>query len=493
MGIRDAKLLLPLLTTALISAGPSKRDAPLQYKIEGPVSVIWESVHEIQAADSSWPGVKDAVLSPDGRCLFLAVQFGTSEESGDGHLMGRTRSRIVSVDTSIGKTVWAETFGEADSVGDQVISLAISFDGLRVVAFGTALTDEAGWGHEYLAEFNAKTGTTEWQVSRPGPARGVIASHPKKNLVFVTGSRFDTARQVHEQGFVLRALDFTDGHSVWEQEFPQVAGTNLAVSSDGERLIVAGTDIGAPVLETGSSPRSDLAVCALDANTGLRQWSMRQGSGGDGKDFEPHVVLSSGSTRLFVGAQSVENKTGSGRYFIFGLDRSDGKTLWTHLYEGPTREIYSDDDLRSLTVSNDGSLVFVTGTSKGYGGSFQGFTSLEPSPVFAFRARDGREAWRASFIGAPEQVTVNPRDGTAYVVGWRAWDSNGYINASTVEAFEPTTGRTRWSAKCRGAGDFESLNGQAVVCSRDGSVIYVAGGGDVKSKPAIVTVAYSLR
>ena len=88
-------------------------------------------------------------------------------------------------------------------------------------------------------------------------------------------------------------------------------------------------------------------------------WIRRFNGTGNYYDFATSLGLSEDNNQLYVTGLSVG--TGSGEdYASLAYDVPTGTRLWMHRYNGPGND---NDDANAVSVSPDGSVVVVTGTS----------------------------------------------------------------------------------------------------------------------------------
>jgi DNA-binding beta-propeller fold protein YncE len=151
-----------------------------------------------------------------------------------------------------------------------------------------------------------------------------------------------------------------------------------------------------------------------------------------------------------------------------------GARLWAKAYQG--REFNFP---RAITVSPDGSRVYVTG-------SLSGGKAADAVATIAYDARTGRQLWVSQFRpkdGADvRSVAVSPDGTSLYVAGY------GRVSGSpwqfSVLAYAAATGKQRWQRYYPTPGQYGSAGSVAV--SPDGQTIYATGGAGTTA----VTVAY---
>ncbi|HYT29721.1 MAG TPA: hypothetical protein VEN82_03015, partial [Actinomycetota bacterium] len=131
----------------------------------------------------------------------------------------------------------------------------------------------------------------------------------------------------------------------------------LHVSPDGTRVFVTGG--------SSTSPGHGVfATAAYDASTGNKIWGRRDEPGSASA-----IGVSSDGSKVFV-AGTTEG-TGGSAYAAIAYQASSGKQLWVAGYDKP-----GTDGSTALSVSPDGSKVFVTGTSIRSGGAYYDYATV---------------------------------------------------------------------------------------------------------------------
>lgn len=202
----------------------------------------------------------------------------------------------------------------------------------------------------------------QW-VARFGPAgmdySGGLAVSPDGSKVFVIGYSFGMGRVVAYSaatGAQLRNTRF--------EGFP----TSIGVTPDGSKVLVTGYD------------GSDYYTVAYVDDLRRRGWDARYDGPASGFDSAWALAVSRDGSTVFVTGSS--NGVGSGSdYATVAYSAGSGAQLWVARYDGPASSI---DGAKSVSVSPDGSRVFVTGYSSGVGSSFDYGT-------LAYSATDGSQ------------------------------------------------------------------------------------------------------
>lgn len=135
----------------------------------------------------------------------------------------------------------------------------------------------------------------------------------------------------------------------------------------------------------------------------------------------------------------VTGENGAGMVTL-AYDAATGKRVWRANYA-------SGGDAIAIATSPNGSSVFVTG--------YVGYWGTAYATV-AYDAATGRQLWEQDFgTNQPEGVGVSPDSTVVFVTG-----------GSGTVAYQASTGTELWT---------ESVNGDAVVTSPDGSAVFVGG------------------
>jgi WD40 repeat protein len=153
-------------------------------------------------------------------------------------------------------------------------------------------------------------------------------------------------------------------------------------------------------------------------------------------------------------------------YATVAYDASTGARLWARRYNGTRNDF---DLARSLSVSPDGTTVFVTGGSDESDGLF--YTTI------AYDATTGARDWIAHYKGLINQaqaLAVSPDGNTVFVTG----ASYGYLSSTGYDyatiAYDAATGTRLWVRRFDGpASDDDEASSIAV--SPGGGSVFVAG------------------
>jgi hypothetical protein len=173
------------------------------------------------------------------------------------------------------------------------------------------------------------------------------------------------------------------------------------------------------------------------------------------------VTLSPDGSTVFVTGTTAFGT--SGQFATLAYDASTGAEKWVANYPGSSNPGYGRGN--ALAVSPDGSTVFVTGSS----------SCSECDPTFhgwatvAYDASTGTRLWVARYAaqGGPYSIAVSPDGSKLFVNG----QTEGGEASATV-AYDPSTGKQSWVIE---SNDGPVYWGGALSVSPDSSTVYVAG------------------
>ena len=109
----------------------------------------------------------------------------------------------------------------------------------------------------------------------------------------------------------------------------------------------------------GSAGTADLLTVAYTARTGGLLWARRYNGPGNGDDRASALRIIRNGSEVFVTGSSTGTASGSD-YATLAYNAKNGSLLWARRYSGPGK---NDDRASALSVSPDGSKVFVAGSS----------------------------------------------------------------------------------------------------------------------------------
>ena len=193
---------------------------------------------------------------------------------------------------------------------------------------------------------------------------------PDGTKVFVTGAG--------PGGYNTVALDASTGTVLWVARYSGPVGgpdfpTALAVSPVGTRVFVTGVSrgflsicgvnqagqVGMGPLDT--HPCFDFATVAYEASGGEMLWVTRsKARTGGGDDGATALSVSPDGSKVFVTGTSSPPPEDVSDYATYAYAASTGATLWMRVYADPAD---SPAFPAAIQASPDGTKVFVTGTS----------------------------------------------------------------------------------------------------------------------------------
>jgi DNA-binding beta-propeller fold protein YncE len=435
-------------------------------------SVLW--TRRFNGAANGQDSSHAIAVSPDGSRVFVT-----------GSSFGPKHSDMATVAYSpSGTLLWVRRY-TGPGAGDEFANgVAVSPDGSKV--FVTGASERLKYNFDYVTvAYAAATGKQLWVERYSGPANGddetsALAVSPDGSTVFVTGQS-DGVHTDHDYATIAYAA--ATGHPRWVQRYDDPShgadfARALSVSPHGSVVYVTGSS-------GAKNGVGDYATVAYAARTGHRLWVRRYNGPGHDDDSASGVAVSPDGHRLYVTGFSVG--VSSDLDYATVAYESTGKTVWVRRYNGPGNFW---DFARTLTVSPDGTKVFVTGQSYGP------FPS-DPQPDYATVAYSagGHRLWLKRYDGPgrgyddPRGILASPDGRTVYVTGASPGLKNGFDFATV--AYGSAVGGLRWVARRDGSGHaFDAAEAMAVT--RDGSRLYVTGESYGTSSYDYLTVAYRL-
>ncbi len=350
----------------------------------------------------------------------------------------------------------ARLAGPSVTALNHVVGLAVSPDGSRVFVAGD-MYDPSTSGKLRTVAYDASTGAQLW--STDGPASDVRANalrlSPDGSTVFVVGSS--------NGDYLTLAYDTSTGTQVWKKRYKDPIGGNfgneagaLGVSPEGSTVFVTGA--------SDDGVWTDYATVAYKASTGRHLWTARYGR--SAKDAARSLSVSPDGSAVFVSGCSV-SKTSLDIETV-GYKAANGRELWKTRYDGPA---HHEDQANAMAVSPDGSQVYVTGFSDG-SNRRRDFVTL------AYGARTGTQRWIRRYNGPGDwddnakAVSVSPDGSRIYVAGYRTGHHAFERDAETI-AYS-SAGERLWHRAYNGPANYED-QAAAIGVSPDGTQVYVTG------------------
>jgi DNA-binding beta-propeller fold protein YncE len=220
-------------------------------------------------------------------------------------------------------------------------------------------------------------------------------------------------------------------------------------------------------LSEGVGSLYDFATVSYDAATGTQLWVARYDSASHGDESATSIDVSPDGTQVYVtGCASPQQYCVGGDYLTVAYRTADGTKVWTSRYSATAQ---SQDTPTKVVAGPDGSAVYVTGVSDGFG-TDDDFVTL------AYDAKNGSQLWLARYNGPtnggdqPADVSVSP-DGTRIFVTGCTGDQYCTGHYATV-GYDAATGGEVWSAA-----DLRGYHPGSVAISPDGTRVFVTGYG----------------
>jgi DNA-binding beta-propeller fold protein YncE len=311
-----------------------------------------------------------------------------------------------------------------------------------------------------LAAYKAATGATLWTAGNgtfPDSCCDLVVS-PDGSTLFATGAAAEANGTVE---YATAAYDVATGAQLWLATYhgPGVGGDrpdSIAVSPDGSTVFVTGSSSNTT---TPNILDSAYATVAYGAATGAQLW-VRRYSDGNHNANAGAVTVSPDGTRVYVTGASLGLAVY--QFATLAYNAATGATVWTERYSHGKGGASG----MSVAVSPDGSRLYVGGAAHGRGG--QNIT------VVAYTASDGTMLWATPYRGlggpSPTSMAMSP-DGSELVVTGQGRSSSSQGVYLTV-AFRAASGALLWArpygALCCGVAE-------SVAISPDGSELVVTG------------------
>jgi hypothetical protein len=388
--------------------------------------------------------------------------------------------------------LWVAQYDDPAGQDDRAHAIVASPEGSKV--FVTGFSNGPARVYDTLA-YDATTGEQLWEAGgRTGTAYAAAVGADGK-LVFVTGSG----------GTV--AYDASTGATVWANVAPE---TDIAASADSSTVFTVGASqtaayrasdgkrlwvsTGGPSMFLGLSPdgtkvfvsghvnsyRDFFSTVAYDSSDGEMLWQSTDPVGRFRNDLRALSVSPDGS-KVFLAGWFI-GYSGDHNYVVIARNARTGTQAWVSRWDGGANG--RRDDAYAMAVSPDGSKVFVTGRSKGV-------SSYDYATV-ALDAAKGGKLWVArADVGSKDDayaVGVSPDGRTVFVSG-RSGSSDGPFDYVTI-AYQASSGAELWTARYAGAPGSEH-GATALFVSSGGSRVFVTGGSEEPGHGEdYVTLAY---
>jgi DNA-binding beta-propeller fold protein YncE len=420
---------------------------------------------------NAYDRVGGMAVSPDGSTVYVA----------------RTSGRVFAVvarDASTGMRTWAvRTSGPG---GAQIFAeaVALSPDGSRLFVTGDVeeTIDERS---AFTVAYDSSDGSILWSAQRLVgnnkefiPRR--IAVSPGGARLFVTGSRTGKHGINDFWDYLTVGYSTADGSKMWSAAYDGPAhrgdtAEGIGISPDGNRVFVTGTS-------AASGDSRDFATIAYAAADGSEEWSSRFVAGAD--NFASDLVVGLTGSRVYVAGLGRPPLNVPYSYRLVSYNAVTGAQAGVARYADGRNDNASD-----LTISSDGSRLFVTGSG---GPDFLTVAFDVPlhAPLWAARYDGGHGSDNAY------SLAVNPDGTRVYVTGE---SETGRIacfgevpsTAYATVAYHAATGSPGWVSRYGGLSKHPDSARQVAV-SPDGSLVFVTGDSDSGCTGSdVATLAYA--
>jgi PQQ-like domain len=362
------------------------------------------------------------------------------------------------------------------ALGVRVIAAfaAASLAGLSGAGQATAVTP-----HALLATPPGGLLWTSFYPGSTGDTGSIVAVSPSGKAVFAAGFVSVAGGTGFATAFATVAYNPTTGSQLWARQYRGPGDFSrpsaVAVSHDGSKVFVTGSS-------EGNGTSRDYATVAYNANTGQQLWVRRYNGPVNTGDDPAAIIAAPDSKTVFVTGTSQGVHVGVD-YTTIAYDAATGKQVWLSRYNNPRRN--GADSASALAISPDGRRLYVTGTSHGR-------SSQEDYATVAYAAASGKQQWVARYNGhanetdSASSVTVS-HDGSKIFVTGRSWGSTSLYDYATI-AYQAGTGDPLWTRRYDGHSQDLAV---AVAANPHTNAVYVTGssfGGATHRD--IATVAY---
>lgn len=411
------------------------------------------------------------------------------------------------------KEDWTTTYGPVDDSDTNLRGATLSPDGEQMFVFGVKMFGDDQ--KVILTSIDSSTGEELWASQLPVTAiswdrsSGGIVVSPDGSKVYVSQDLW-TPQDVwdpatFERDIVTFAFNNTPpeqpgdpelGEELWRATYGPTAfsqgagntgGEDIAITPDGETLLVTGSDTVDGKLWHEDA---DTITIAYDTATGEQEWLARRGGAGLQFGFDI-AIAPDGDAAYVTGFEQPDPDDTPVRpvTVAYELDgEAKGEERWVARHEATTGRYAAF----SNAVSHDGTRVFVTRPVDKVDSPVSDYRML----THAYDSETGELLWSSEFAGADhgfipghtepsEQsksvIAVSPNNDLMFVTGQHCEGGRctGRFAQVTV-AYDQATGEERWHqidesfGLSRRIGD-GSPRGTSAATSPDGSILYVAG------------------
>jgi DNA-binding beta-propeller fold protein YncE len=376
--------------------------AVIAYSADG--TQLWSDLYNGPKGTGT-DGAGGVVVSPNGSKVFVT---GGSEGTTSGYDYVTLAYRA-----STGRRLWVRRYNGPGNATDEGTAINISPNGSRIFVTGISYGATSLADYATLA-YRARKGALLWVSRYNGSANAddygsnSLGVSPDGSKVFVTGSSMGAASG---SDFATLAYSAATGQQLWVARYDGTASSQdgadaLAVSPDGSKVFVTGQS-------AGTSTNLDYATVAYNAATGSEQWASRYDDGNGGGDIPYGVAVSPDGTKVAVTGVTAAATASTEDYATVVYDTTNGTTEWVAPYDGPGN---GGDAASAVTISPDGTKVFVTGATTGLSGNSDYGT-------IAYDATSGTQVWSTAYDSSPSggdlarALAVSPDGTKVFVTG----------------------------------------------------------------------------
>lgn len=343
------------------------------------------------------------------------------------------------IDPATGALAWTTRFeaGDPDAVmtaqADRVVLGVRSQSGPAAIAL------------------DAATGAHAWNATLPAGLWTHILLAPAPGHVLAVSSPWQAS------AYAVTALDLATGETAWTRSHPTPGQVGVAAVTGGPTPSVA--------LSVFDLRGTSAHAARLDAEAGDVAWTTRDSIPFDVLD-RLHAILVSpdGATAYAVGNSRLGGDRVAIGFTVLAHDVQTGERRYlAQLLEDPEGGA-NMGHVTSAALSQDGSVLYVTGELDGFWGGPGGGGPL-PHTVAAFATSDGSLLW--SVLREADGIDVDPLGDGVLATSSHAWSTARTI----LEAYD-ADGASLWRTEFANATTHDATGTTAV--SPDGSRAFVA-------------------
>jgi hypothetical protein len=258
-----------------------------------------------------------------------------------------------------------------------------------------------------------------------------------------------------------------DGDAAWDY-----SGASVSLSNDG--TVVA---IGAPYNNENGSNSGHVRVYAWDSASWVQRGNDLDGEAASDNSGRS-VSLSNDGTVVAIGAlYNDENGYNSGHVRVYAWDSAS----WVQRGNDLDGEAASDNSGRSVSLSNDSTVVAIGAYANDENGSYSGHVRVYAWDSTSWVQRGNDLDGEAASDYSGDSVSLS-NDGTVVAIGAGGNDGNGYYSGHVrIYAWDSAT--KSWVQRGNdidgeAADDWSRRSGRSVSLSNDGTVVAIGADGN---------------